>query len=519
MAHHVRVGKGDAADLVFVHAASMDAPIPRRKSDIGHASCTKSLQFARGSLPLSRSSRSTRTPAAERTGAARADRGSVATPRRTWRLAAESVRLNAPYHDNWAASDRIEDQPWRCARRLLLGNSGERRRMRPTVDACRLRLWPMTWALRVAAVLAGTLAPLVLVEILLRLHPASYEGARLLPVDDGQPIARLQPNREFTWSRDWNFSIVNTVQVNNAGFRERHRLRSGRAWPSPRGYRRQLCGGEDGAVSPHLRWPAGDDAGASSPGLRLRPIVGAPLSQYLSWAAYARDAFQPNGLIVVIIENDYDKSLIEYHSHPGYHHFVERDDGRLDLARVDYAPSLGYRLAQRSALARYLVHNLRAPHAGRVVFDKIMKVTGVQDVETRHPSEIYRTSASVAPLRVAASKRAVDAFLDLLPEYSGLQPERIAFVVDGMRPSLYDAERLGEERGSYRDVMRRYFMANADQRGYETIDMQPLFIVHYREHRQRFEWPQDPHWNALGHEQCFKAAASSAETMLRAHAP
>ena len=71
----------------------------------------------------------------------------------------------------------------------------------------------------------------------------------------------------------------------------------------------------------------------------------------------------------------------------------------------------------------------------RVVLDEIMKITGAEGADRRHPSEIYRASASVARLRVAASKRAVDAFLDLLPEYSGLQPERIAFVVDGMRPS------------------------------------------------------------------------------------
>ena len=202
----------------------------------------------------------------------------------------------------------------------------------------------MTWALRAAAVLAGTLVPLVLAEVLLRLHPTSYEGARLLPVDDRQPVARLQPNREFTWSRDWNFSIVNTVQVNNAGFVNDIDYDSDAPGPL-------LAVIGDSYVAakmvPYRRTCAGRLATMLAPAARVYAFghSGAPLSQYLSWVEYARDAFRPNGLIVVIIENDYDKSLIEYHGHPGYHHFVEREDGRLDLARVDYAPSLGYRLA------------------------------------------------------------------------------------------------------------------------------------------------------------------------------
>ena len=107
--------------------------------------------------------------------------------------------------------------------------------------------------------------------------------------------------------------------------------------------------------------------------------------------------------------------------------------------------------------------------------------------------------------RTADSKRAVDAFLERLPGYSGLDPGRILFVVDGARY----AESLKTARGGFVDEMRRYFIANARRQGYETIDMQPTFIAHHREHRRRFEWPQDGHWNALGHELCRDAVARS----------
>ena len=57
--------------------------------------------------------------------------------------------------------------------------------------------------------------------------------------------------------------------------------------------------------------------------------------------------------------------------------------------------------------------------------------------------------------------------------------------------------------------MRQYFMANARQKGYETIDMQRVFIAHYQEYHQRFEWPYDGHSNVLAYERCFDAVAHS----------
>ena len=55
--------------------------------------------------------------------------------------------------------------------------------------------------------------------------------------------------------------------------------------------------------------------------------------------------------------------------------------------------------------------------------------------------------------------------------------------------------------------MKRYLMTNIRQKGYETIDMQEVFIAHYQEYHQRFEWLYDGHWNALAHERCFDAVA------------
>ena len=359
----------------------------------------------------------------------------------------------------------------------------------------------MTWVLRVSALAAATLATLAGLEVLLRILPA-YGGARRTAVDERHPISRFAPDREFTWSRDWNFSIVNTVRVNNAGFVSDVDYAADAPGPLL-----AVIGDSyvEAAMVPFRRTCAGRLATMLEPDARVYAfgMAGAPLSQYLAWARHARDAYRPHGLLVIVIDNDYDESLLEYGGLEGYHHFVEQDDGRLAWERMDLVPTLGYRLMRRSALVRYLVQNLRV----RDSFARVRaRIAGTDPPGLFH----LHASASSQPARVAASQRAVDAFLDLLPDYAGLEPERIVFVVDGMRPRLYDDETLDAAGGTFADVMRRYFLAHARRQGYETIDLQPRFITHYRTHGRRFEWPRDLHWNALGHEVCFDAARSSA---------
>ena len=359
--------------------------------------------------------------------------------------------------------------------------------------------------MRASALLAAWIVPLLGVEILLRVLPV-HGSTRRAPVDDEHPIMRFEPDREFTWSRDWNFSIINTVAVNNAGFVSDVDYRADAPGPL-------LAVVGDSYVEafmvPFRSTCAGRLATLLEPAARVYSfgMAGAPLSQYLAWARHARDAYGPDGLVVVVIGNDYDESLIEYGGTAGYHYFADRG-GRLALERVDRVPSLPYRLLRRSALVRYLGHNLQVLESARRVRSW---VTGAEDSRqgprlspVHTPASAERSRVAERP-RVAASKRAVDAFLDLLPAYAGLDPGRIVFVVDGIRYG----RSLAAARGSFVDVMRRYFLANADRAGYAAIDLQPRFIAHHRRHGQRFEWPQEGHWNALGHERCFDAVAGS----------
>ena len=61
------------------------------------------------------------------------------------------------------------------------------------------------------------LLPFALLEGAFRLLPVAALPP-ILPVSEAAPVARFQPNVEYPYSRDWNFSIVTRKRSNNYGF-------------------------------------------------------------------------------------------------------------------------------------------------------------------------------------------------------------------------------------------------------------------------------------------------------------
>ena len=349
-------------------------------------------------------------------------------------------------------------------------------------------------------------------EAIARLLPV-HQGTYRLSVNEENPVVRFRPDREFVWSRDWNFSLVNRVKINNFGF-----VSDFDYDPDAESPLLAVIGDSfvEALMAPYPETCAGRLATSLDAAARVYSFGASysALSQYLGYAEYVRDTFRPDGLVVVIIENDYDQSLGKYAVRQGMYQFVEQAGGGLALERTDVNFRLRYRLVRASALARYVMLNLGLTR-GRV--QELLRglVPGEEEHEIARQEELNRT-------RIADSKRAVDAFLDMLPQASGLDPPRIVFVVDGIRPRVYGEDATGTEHETYMDVsyvdaMRRYFMARARGRGYETIDLEPAFVAHYRVHGERFDWPQDAHWNPLGHEMCFDAVAGS--TLLSGRFP
>lgn len=348
------------------------------------------------------------------------------------------------------------------------------------------------------AVALGVAAPLVVAEVALRFLPVN-EGLRVQPVNERDPILHFKPGRVAIWSHGWKFDIVNRVRVNNAGFINDQNYDPGQDSPLV-----TVIGDSyvEAAMVPYESTIHGRLARHVAPVARVYSFgaSGASLPQYLAWAEHARDKYQPQAAIFVIISNDFTDSLLKYEKKPAFHYFVEGSYGNLSLHRIDYEPSVLQRFVRQSALAMYLVTNVSIQGALPALDALSRRIRGFE-----RPTYVANTVENQDERFLADAQRAVDAFLTLAPASTGLQPAQILFVLDGMRPHLYDPSSLASVETSFLAKVRSYFMVEARKRGFRFIDMQPVFIHAHQTLKVRFEFPTDGHWSALGH-----AAASDA---------
>lgn len=353
---------------------------------------------------------------------------------------------------------------------------------------------------------ALTLVALLLVGVVL-------EGAlRLMPVTtvvDWQPVTaetpmlKHRPNHELTYSKGPDFVLATRRWSNNYGY-----LNDRDYDPEAAGPLLAVVGDSyvEGLMNPYPTTFYGRLAAALGERGRVYSygVSGAPLSQYLAWAEFVRDEFRPDALVVPIIANDFDESFRRFKNVRGFHYFSEGEGAPL-LERVDRVEGWARRALLSSSLVRYLVFHLNIGNALHQLRERFTAEEGEGKIDF-----VGNVAVAVSPQREAAGLRAADLFLEHLTERAGLPAERILLVVDGLRPSLYDAAVLDAGERSYWGRVRNHFVAGARARGFGVIDMQPVFIDHFARHGEHFEFARDGHWNALGHRLVAERVAARA---------
>jgi hypothetical protein len=339
-------------------------------------------------------------------------------------------------------------------------------------------------AFRLIAIGLGVAVPLLFLEVILRILPV-YSGFKFAALNDSAPIPHFTPNQNVTWSKGWNFQLRNKLRVNNYGF-----VNDQDYDPSAAGPLLAVVGDSyiEAAMVPYARTLQGRLAREVAGQGRVYSFgkSGAPLSMYLVWAQFAREEFNAAGVVIPVIGNDFDESLNQYKTMRAGYYYIQAPDGELVLERFDYEPT-GWRVwGRKSALVRYLTWHLEMERT-------VLNLFG------RREEYVGNVQARKSDVAVAESKRAVDAFLRDLLTMTGLPPDRILFIVDGMRPHLYEPAELEKARGSFVDQMRDYFMQQAAAGGFEVLDLQPVFIEEFQRAGRRFEYPADAHWNDAGH--------------------
>jgi lysophospholipase L1-like esterase len=348
--------------------------------------------------------------------------------------------------------------------------------------------------------LASVIFCLLAAEIVLRFLPVST-GLRSMPVTAASPVLHFTPNLPFTNSLGWNMHNVVHGRVNDAGFvNEQDYARDGPPLIA--------VVGDSFIEAQMVAYPQtlqGRLAAALKDKFRVYSFAGsgAPLSQYLIWAGYAVRQYGARAVVINVVGNDFDESLSAYRIGPGFWQYTPDETGALQLRLNPHQAGTLISLARHSALARYIIINLGIQNRlfairwlGDLIFGKSAKAA---------PRYAGNTDASVEQKRVTDSLAAIDAALRDVPGRVGLPPARVLFTLDGFR----SAEAARDGQGTYFDVMRRAFSEKAAAQGYEVIDLDARFIPRHARTGESFEFYDDNHWNAAGHEVAFEAVMQS----------
>jgi hypothetical protein len=200
---------------------------------------------------------------------------------------------------------------------------------------------------------------------------------------------------------------------------------------------------------------------------------GAGLSQYLVWAEYAKVTYKPDMFVFLNISNDFAESLYHMGRSPGFHHFERQPDGKAELRRIDYEPTFFRRLVRHSALAMYLITNVKVESALSLSLQSFGSDT------KRWAANISRDGTEQEYLDY---QWAVRMFLDRLPPATGLPAGQIVIATDGLRETVYDPGTKSELTDSVWGRMRNYMADRPNQ---------VLLLRHAASFEKRMRWIKD----------------------------
>ena len=131
---------------------------------------------------------------------------------------------------------------------------------------------------------------------------------------------------------------------------------------------------------------------------------------------------------------------------------------------------------------------------------------GREDERIRYVSNF---DANVSDLFWNEAKLITDIYLKNMNSFTGKENSRILFVIDGIRPNLYDSKDSIDITNSFWYKIRKYFISQATEKGFEVIDMQEKFKSDYSINKKRFEFKSDTHWNDIGHKIVYESIKQS----------
>jgi len=328
----------------------------------------------------------------------------------------------------------------------------------------------------------------ILIEVLFRFLPVS-DSYKLQPVNKQNPIYHFAKNREVIRQSGFSFRDIKTKKINNYGY------------ASDNDYL------QSDLKEKNLVAVIGDSYVEASQvknidtfhsildkkieNLDVYPIgaSGAALSQYLAWADFAKNEFNPDIFVFLIISNDFDQSWYGIADKPGFHFFKENGD----LHLIEYSPSKMKKLLRKSAFIRYLYLDLKITH-------RIKEILQINiDVNDR----LMNTELEIKVI----GNKAIDLFLKKINQLA--KERKVILMLDGDRTSIYSG-RIERNKSNIKNHWFENLLSKSKAQGNPNLyllDLQPIFAEDWNKNKKFFEYRYDAHWNERAHSVAGKALA------------
>jgi hypothetical protein len=323
----------------------------------------------------------------------------------------------------------------------------------------------------------------LLLEVIFRVLPTS-DSLMVKPVNAENPILRYTENREVTKQIGFNFQHVTIKRINNYGYASDKEFREADMQTKPV---ISVIGDtyvEALQLKNKYTFHAILDENLPSYDVYPLGIDGSQMPQYLAFAKYADEKFDPKLYVFLIITKKfdnsfYDKSFYSAIKAPGFHYF----DESTGLNLVNYEPSIVKKLLRRSAFLRYLYLDLKLTSQLKKIFGS--RVTTVDNKSNK--SKEFLEKGRIANER----------FLNGITEIS--LTSNIIILLDGDREAIYsglDKRDINKPINILFDELGQSakFIPNVD-----VIDLHNIFKGDYVSNNKKFNYDYDIHWNEHGH--------------------
>jgi len=150
---------------------------------------------------------------------------------------------------------------------------------------------------------------------------------------------------------------------------------------------------------------------------------------------------------------------------------------------------------KNSALARYLIFNLQiSQYAESYPLCKIWSPCK----KKIYVANVFEESLQENPKRYNHAYNSTRLFIDKLNQLNPDKSTRknIIFLVDADRVSIFKGI---ENKKSFFNLQRNYFIKHATENGYSTIDLEKLFKKDFELNKKKLFFKNDGHWNQQAH--------------------